>query len=83
MTARPSSFSESVHVVTADRIARFVVAGVGLCEQSGVPLSERQRVALLTAALLEFDGVQAEVDGLREVEHMLQELRDWNARPHA
>jgi hypothetical protein len=81
--ARPSSVPETVHVVVADRLARAVVATFGLCEDCGAPLAERQKIALCTAALLEFDGVQAEIDGLRRVERLLDGIRDTDGRaPH-
>ena len=75
MTARPSFDSGTVHVVAAGRIARLVIASFGLCHDCGFPLLERQKIALLTSALLEFDGLQQELEGLQRVEHLLEELR--------
>ena len=80
MTARPSFDSGTVHVVAAGRIARLVIASFGLCEDCGFPLLERQKIALITSALLEFDGVQQELEGLQRVEHLLEELRASDRR---
>jgi hypothetical protein len=80
VTARPSFDSGTVHVVAAGRIARLVIAGFGLCDDCGFPLLERQKIALLTSALLEFDGVQQELEGLQRVEHLLEELRAADRR---
>jgi hypothetical protein len=51
-----------------------LTVGFGLCDEGGFPLNERQRTALLTAALLTFDGFQAETQGTLEVEALLAEL---------
>jgi hypothetical protein len=79
--ARPSSESETMQVVVAERVARLVVAGCGLCEESGVPLTERQKVAFLTAIVLELDGMRDELAGLRRVERLLAELGGGNGHP--
>ena len=78
MKARPSPESETIQVLVAERVARLVVGSFGVCEECGVPLAERQKVAQLTAALLEFDGVHEEFAGLRRVERLLSELGGAN-----
>ena len=55
----------TLQVVTAQRIAQATVTGFGFCEECGHPLTERQKVALLTAAMLEVDGLHEEVRGRR------------------
>jgi hypothetical protein len=83
---------ETVQVVAADRLARALVSGFALCEEAGVPLVDRQKVALFMGALLEFDGVEAEAEGLQQIERVLSEFRgsdgpyalrddDWNVAP--
>jgi hypothetical protein len=67
-----------MHVVAAERMARLVVGAIELCEECAVPLSERQKIALLTVALLESDGVREEVAGLERVERLLAELGGTN-----
>ena len=38
-------------------------------------MSERQRISLLTAALLAFDGFHADTEGLLQFEQLLSDLR--------
>ena len=66
----------TLQVVTAQRMAQATVTGFGFCEECGHPLTERQKVALLTAAMLEVDGLHEEVQGVVYVERLIAELRD-------
>jgi hypothetical protein len=61
----------SAQVAAAVRLARIIVAAGTVCADSGAPLSDRQKVSLLTAALLEFDGNKAEVHGVLGLEELL------------
>ena len=65
----------TLHVVAAQRVAQATVTGFGFCEECGHPLTERQKVALLTAAVLELDGLHDEVEGVVHVERLISELR--------
>jgi hypothetical protein len=65
----------TIHVVAAQRVAQAAVTGFGLCEEGGHPLTERQKVAMLTAAMLELDGLHEEVEGVVRVERLVSELR--------
>jgi hypothetical protein len=65
----------TLQVVTAQRMAQATVNGFGFCEECGHPLTERQKVALLTAAMLEVDGLHEEVQGVVHVERLIAELR--------
>ena len=65
----------TLYVVAAQRVARAMVTGFGLCEESGFPLTDGQKVALLTAAMLELDGMREEIDGVVRVERLIAELR--------
>jgi hypothetical protein len=65
----------TIHVVAAQRVAQAAVTGFGFCEEGGHPLTERQKVALLTAAMLELDGLHEEVEGVVRVERLVSELR--------
>lgn len=67
-------FVSTAHVAGAQRISRALIAGFGLCEEAGFPLSERQQASLLTAALLGFDGFHAETEGLLRVEQLIADL---------
>ena len=64
-----------MQVVTAQRMAQATVTGFSFCEECGHPLTERQKVALLTAAMLELDGLHEEVQGVVHVERLIAELR--------
>jgi hypothetical protein len=64
----------TTQVISARRIARQTILGFSLCEGSGSPLSERQKISVLTAMLLEFDGFQAEVESVLEIDRLLAQL---------
>jgi hypothetical protein len=68
------SAGSTLQVVAAQRIAQATLTGFGLCEDCGLGLNERQKVALLTAAMLEVDGLRDELDGVLHVERLLAEL---------
>jgi hypothetical protein len=65
----------TLQAVTAQRMAQATVTGLCFCEECGHPLTERQKVALLTAAMLELDGLHEEVQGVVHVERLIAELR--------
>lgn len=69
------SLESTLQVVTAQRVAQATVTGFALCEECGLPLSERQKVAVLTAALLELDGLHEELTGVLHVERLIADLR--------
>lgn len=64
----------TIEVAEALRVARLVVVATSSCAEAGVALNERQQVALVTAALLEFDGFSARAKTLIEVDRFLAEL---------
>jgi hypothetical protein len=66
--------ASTAQVGGAKRVARLLTAGFGFCEEEGFPLSERQQIALLTAAFLSFDGFEHETRDLIDVERMLGAL---------
>jgi hypothetical protein len=49
-----------------------------VCEQAGVPLSQLQKIALLEAALLEFDGLEAQLGSLAAVDQLIRGLSGPN-----
>lgn len=67
-------FASTAQVAGAERVARALTVGFALCDEAGFPLSERQQISMFTAALLGFDGFQAETEGLLNVEHFLTGL---------
>jgi hypothetical protein len=64
----------TAQVGSAKRVARLLAVGFGLCEDEGYPLSERQQIALLTAAFLSFDGFEHETRDLLGIERVLGTL---------
>jgi hypothetical protein len=68
-------FVSMTQVTGAERVAKALTAGFAMCEEAGFPVSERQRVSLLTAALLAFDGFHAETERLMQVEQLISDLR--------
>jgi hypothetical protein len=62
------------HVVAAERFARAIVLMFEVCEELRTPLSSVQKIAVLEAALLEFDGFEAQLRSLDEMDTLLREL---------
>ena len=62
-------------VAAAERLARAVVLAFDSCDDLGSPLSEVQRIAVIQAMLLEFDGFDAQVTSLESVGQILHALR--------
>jgi hypothetical protein len=60
--------------VAAERLAGAVMGAFDICEQAGVPLSQLQKIALVEAVLLEFDGLEAHLSALATVEEQLRGL---------
>ena len=74
------SLASTTQVAAAERVARSLDTGFGLCDEAGCPLSERQRISLLTAALLGFDGFEVETRGQLGVERLIASLGQPDAR---
>lgn len=66
----------TARAVAAERLAGAVMSAFDICEQAGVPLTQLQKVALVEAVLLEFDGLEAHLRSLAAVEQQLRALRD-------
>jgi hypothetical protein len=62
-------------VTAAKRLASTLVCSFELCQDEGEPLSDRQQIAILTAALLEFDGIAEELDSVLALEQLFTLLR--------
>ncbi len=52
-----------------------MVCSFELCRDEGEPLSDRQKIAILTAAFLEFDGIEHELDSTLALEQLFALLR--------
>ena len=64
----------TAHGATARCLARVVTVTLDTCDEGGFPLSELQRVALVEAALLEFDGFGQHLASLVAVGELLRGL---------
>jgi len=82
--ADPGSVSSIAEAAAAARLAEILTVGFERCEAEGRELSERQKIDLLTAALIGFDGLGDEVERHVELHGMLTALAaDWGASLHA
>ena len=66
--------ASTAKAVAAERLAGAVMGAFDICEQAGVPLSQLQKIALVEAVLLEFDGLEAHLCSLATVEEQLRAL---------
>ena len=62
-------------VAAAERFARAIVVGFTVCEEARIPLSDIQKIAIIEAALLEFDGLEGQLDSLTGIGELLRTLR--------
>jgi len=61
-------------VAAAERFAGAIVAAFEMCEEGGVPLTQIQKIAVIEAAFLEFDGFEANLRSLATVGGVLRGL---------
>jgi hypothetical protein len=66
--------SAMASVAAAERLAAAAVAAFDACDEAGVPLSPTQRIAIIEAALLEFDGFAAHLSSLAGVRRLLGDI---------
>lgn len=62
-------------VAAAERFAKAIVVAFSVCEEARIPLSDVQKIAIIEAALLEFDGLEGQLGSLAEVGALLRQLR--------
>ncbi len=67
--------SSTTYGAAARCVARVVSNAISACEEADVPLSELQRVTIVEAALLEFDGFGEHLASLNAVDRLLRDLR--------
>ena len=72
--ARREAFSSTAQIEAADRLAEMLIVAFGECELAGRPLTELQKIDLLTTALAAFDGYRAELEGRLSFEQTLIDL---------
>jgi hypothetical protein len=73
-TGRAVPVALAARVAAAERFAGAIVSTLEKCDESSVPLSRAQKTALLEAALVEFDGFEAELSSLMRIAELLSEL---------
>jgi|RhiMetStandDraft_4_1073278.scaffolds.fasta_scaffold920708_2 hypothetical protein len=61
----------TAQVATALRIARMIVTSIGVAADSEAPLSDNQKIAMITAALIEFDGFRDELGTLLALDRLI------------
>ncbi len=66
--------TSTAHGATARCVARSVVVAFDACADSGVPLSQLQKVTLIESVLLEFDGFGIHLASLATLGQMLGDL---------
>jgi hypothetical protein len=64
----------AARVATAERLARAIVLAFEACDEGGVPLSQIQRISVIEAALLEFDGLDDDLRSQATVGELLRAL---------
>ena len=74
MSVREGGDVEAAQIEAAQRLARATVFAFELCETRGAPLTSAQKVALIEAGLLEFDGLEASLAAAARVDELLRSL---------
>ena len=82
-TSRAVPVAMAARVVGAERFAAAIVSALEKCEETNVPLSRAQKATLLEAALVEFDGFEAELSSLMRIAELLNELGHTPENPAA
>jgi hypothetical protein len=59
-------------VAAAERMAAAVIVAFDSCDCLGVPLSDLQKIAVIEALLLEFDGFSAQLGSIERISGMLR-----------
>lgn len=72
--ARRETFSSAAQIGAAERLADTLIVVFGQCEEAGRPLTDLQKIDILSSALLAFDGYRAELEGQLSFEQILREL---------
>jgi hypothetical protein len=73
-TVRAELVAATAKAAAAERLAGTLVSAFDVCEQAGVPLSQLQKIALLEAALLEFDGLEAQLGSISAIDQLIRGL---------
>lgn len=72
--SRGRSGAFAAQVAAAECLAKAIVDAFEMCEQSGASLSQVQKVAVIEASLLEFDGFEAHLGSIASIGELLEDL---------
>jgi hypothetical protein len=64
--------ASTAKAAAAERFAGTIISAFDVGEQVGAPLTQAQKMALLEAALLEFDGLEAQLNSLVAIGELLR-----------
>lgn len=73
-TAHADVVLSTARGASARCLALAVVQAFDVCEASGIPLSQLQRVAIVEAVLVEFDGFGDHLSSLASISRLLHDL---------
>jgi hypothetical protein len=74
-STRSAHDPSTAQVAAAERFAKAIVVAFSVCEELRVPLTDVQKIAIIEAALLEFDGFEGELNSLAAIGELLRLLR--------
>lgn len=68
--------ADLAHVAAAERFATAAIVSFESCEKAGFGLTELQKVTVLEALFLQFDGFANHLSALEELRELLNESGD-------
>lgn len=71
-----TEMAQIAHVAVAERFAAAAVVAFDSCDKARMPLTEVQKVAVLEALFLQFDGFASHLGAIEELGELLHGLRD-------
>jgi hypothetical protein len=74
-SSRDEHDSFTAQVAAAERFAKAMVVAFAVCEEIRAPLTDIQKIAIIEAALLEFDGLESQLGSLAGISELLRSLR--------
>ena len=74
-SSRSDDKPSTAQVAAAERFATAIVVAFAVCDEARVPLVVLQKIAVIEAALLEFDGFESQLSSLAEIGELLRSLR--------
>jgi hypothetical protein len=72
--AQRKALSSTAQIAAAERLAETLVVAFGQCDEAGRPLTDLQKIDILSTAFAAFDGYRAELERQLRFEQVLVEL---------